>query len=45
MITLNFLVTALIVVLIPGNFRLLHRLGTEIQRILQINELQTAPKK
>ncbi len=28
-----------------GNFRLLHRLCTEIQRILQINQLQTVTKE
>ncbi len=28
-----------------GNFRLLQRLCTEIQRILQINELQTVTKE
>jgi hypothetical protein len=28
-----------------GNFRLLHRLCTEIQRILQINELRTVTKE
>jgi hypothetical protein len=31
---------AAIIRITGGNFRLLHRLYTEIQRILQINELQ-----
>jgi hypothetical protein len=36
---------AAIIRIAGGNFRLLHRLYTEIQRILQINELQTITKE
>jgi hypothetical protein len=36
---------AAIIRITGGNFRLLHRLCTEIQRILQINELQTVTKE
>jgi len=36
---------AAIISITGGNFRLLHRLCTEIQRILQINELQTVTKE
>ncbi len=36
---------AAIIGITGGNFRLLHRLCTEIQRILQINELQTVTKE
>jgi hypothetical protein len=36
---------AAIICITGGNFRLLHRLCTEIQRILQINQLQTVTKE
>jgi hypothetical protein len=36
---------AVIIRITGGNFRLLQRLCTEIQRILQINELQTVTKE
>jgi hypothetical protein len=36
---------AAIIRITGGNFRLLHRLCTEIQRILQINQLQTVTKE
>jgi DNA transposition AAA+ family ATPase len=36
---------AAIIRITGGNFRLMHRLFTQIERILQINELQTVTKE